>query len=42
VLIVTNHAAIDWKVIADHAGLVVDSRNAMGKLLPIRGKYVQA
>ena len=42
VLIVTNHAAIDWKAIGDHAGLVVDSRNAMSKLLPIAGKYVQA
>jgi UDP-N-acetyl-D-glucosamine dehydrogenase len=42
VLIVTNHAAIDWKVIAQHARLVVDSRNALAKLLPISGKYVQA
>jgi len=42
VLIVTNHAAVDWKAIAEHAGLVVDSRNAMAALLPIRGRYVQA
>ncbi len=42
VLIVTNHAAIDWKVIAEHAALVVDSRNALASLLPIRGRYVQA
>ena len=42
VLIVTNHAAIDWKAIGDHGKLVVDSRNAMSKLLPIAGKYVQA
>ena len=42
VLIVTNHAAIDWASIAQHARLVVDSRNAMAKLLPIVGRYVQA
>jgi UDP-N-acetyl-D-glucosamine dehydrogenase len=42
VLIVTNHAAIDWAMIAAHARLVVDSRNALARLLPIAGKYVQA
>ena len=42
VLIVTNHSSIDWQAIADHARLVVDSRNALAKLLPIAGKYVQA
>jgi UDP-N-acetyl-D-glucosamine dehydrogenase len=42
VLIVTNHTAIDWPVIAQHARLVVDSRNALAKLLPIAGVYVQA
>ncbi|HEX6812005.1 MAG TPA: nucleotide sugar dehydrogenase [Planctomycetota bacterium] len=42
VLIVTNHSVIDWKAIATHARLVVDSRNALAKLLPIAGSYVQA
>jgi len=42
VLIVTNHSTIDWGLIAEHATLVVDSRNAMSGHLPIRGKYVQA
>ena len=42
VLIVTNHAAIDWALIGHHARLVVDSRNAMAKVLPIAGTYVQA
>ena len=42
VLIVTNHAAIDWAAIGKHAPLVVDSRNAMAKFLPIAGTYVQA
>lgn len=42
VLIVTDHTAIDWQLIADNARLVVDTRNAMNKLLPIKGKYWQA
>ena len=42
VLIVTNHATIDWRLIATHASLVVDSRNAMADLLPINGTYRQA
>lgn len=29
VVIVTDHEIIDWQSIADHAGLVVDTRNAM-------------
>jgi hypothetical protein len=29
VLIVTDHSAYDWPWIADHAGLVLDTRNAM-------------
>jgi UDP-N-acetyl-D-glucosamine dehydrogenase len=42
VLIVTNHQAIDWRAIAEHARLVVDSRNALAPFLPIQGAYVQA
>jgi UDP-N-acetyl-D-glucosamine dehydrogenase len=42
VLIVTNHSNIDWQMIADHAALVVDSRNAMANVLPIKGTYLQA
>ncbi|MGC6488810.1 MAG: nucleotide sugar dehydrogenase [Planctomycetota bacterium] len=42
VLIVTDHQAVDWQLIGDHASLVVDSRNAMADVLPIRGSYVQA
>ncbi|MBL9077818.1 MAG: nucleotide sugar dehydrogenase [Planctomycetes bacterium] len=42
VLIVTNHAVIDWAQIAQHGKLVVDSRNALAKHLPIRGTYVRA
>ena len=29
VLVATNHAAIDWPLVAEHAALVVDTRNAM-------------
>src|SRR5262249_42281945 len=29
VLVATNHAAYDWQQVADHARLVVDTRNAM-------------
>jgi UDP-N-acetyl-D-glucosamine dehydrogenase len=42
VLIVTNHKVIDWKLIAEHSRLVVDSRNAMAPFQPIKGHYVQA
>ena len=42
VLIVTNHAAVDWAAIAQHARLVVDSRNALAKFQPVRGTYLQA
>ena len=28
-LVVTDHDAIDWDVVADHARLVVDTRNVM-------------
>lgn len=42
VLVVTNHKAIDWSLVAKHSRLVVDSRNALGRLLPIAGNYLQA
>jgi UDP-N-acetyl-D-glucosamine dehydrogenase len=29
VIIATNHAAYDWEMVADHAKLVVDTRNAL-------------
>ena len=29
VLVATNHAAYDWQLIADHAKLIVDTRNAL-------------
>jgi UDP-N-acetyl-D-glucosamine dehydrogenase len=42
VLVVTNHTAIDWQVIAEHARLVVDSRNALAPFQPLKGHYVPA
>ena len=41
VLIVTNHKAIDWSLIAKHARLVVDTRNSMAPFVPIPGVLVQ-
>ncbi len=42
VLIVTDHKAVDYELIATHAQLVVDSRNALADMLPILGNYLQA
>ena len=42
VLIATNHSAYDYEFIATHAQLVVDARNATGKVLQHRDKIVQA
>ena len=35
VLVATHHAAYDWQLVADHAKLIVDTRNAMRN---VRGK----
>jgi UDP-N-acetyl-D-glucosamine dehydrogenase len=42
VLIVTDHRMVNWELIADHASLVVDTRNAMAPFAPMRGLLVQA
>ncbi len=42
VIVVTNHRAIDWSMVAAHARLVVDTRNAMAPFMPIPGLLVQA
>lgn len=42
VLIVTNHSNIDYKLIADNARLVVDTRNAMVELKNVKAKIVKA
>jgi UDP-N-acetyl-D-glucosamine dehydrogenase len=42
ILIVTAHAAIDWKLIAANARLIVDTRNAMAGIAGVKGTIVQA
>jgi UDP-N-acetyl-D-glucosamine dehydrogenase len=32
VVIITDHRSIDWQMVADHSRLIVDTRNAVGKL----------
>ncbi|MEZ5967105.1 MAG: nucleotide sugar dehydrogenase [Planctomycetota bacterium] len=41
VLVVTHHAAIDWELVAQHARLVVDTRNVMAGRR-VAGRLVQA
>ena len=42
VLIVTNHALVDWDLIATNASLVIDTRNALASCNDIRCRLVKA
>lgn len=42
VLIATNHAAYDWQIVADHAKLIVDTRNALANITGPRDHIVKA
>lgn len=42
VLVATNHKAVDGAVIAEHARLVVDSRNALSALMKGKANYFKA
>ncbi len=42
VLIVTDHSAVDYDLIGKHAGLVVDTRNAMARVENPRARIVKA
>ena len=42
VLISTDHSVYDWEFIAEHANLVVDTRNAMHKVSGYEEKIVKA
>ena len=42
VLIITDHNVIDWNVIAMHASLVIDTRNALAGCKDIRARLVKA
>jgi len=41
VVIVTDHSNVDYQLIADHAKLIVDTRNATARLQPSRARIVQ-
>jgi UDP-N-acetyl-D-glucosamine dehydrogenase len=40
VVIVTNHRAVDYQMLMDHASLVVDSRNAMSRTIKTKARVV--
>jgi UDP-N-acetyl-D-glucosamine dehydrogenase len=42
VLIATHHAAYDWQMVADHAALIVDTRNALRNVKGRRDHIVPA
>ena len=42
VLIATHHSAYDWQAVADHARLVVDTRNALGQVSGPRDHIIPA
>ena len=42
VLVATHHAAYDWQLVADHARLVVDTRNALAGVTGRRDHIVKA
>lgn len=42
IVIATHHKAYDWQLVADHAKLIVDSRNAMAKVTGSRDHIVSA
>jgi len=42
VLVVTDHSAFDWDLVAAHARLVIDTRNALGARMKGRAGYFRA
>jgi UDP-N-acetyl-D-glucosamine dehydrogenase len=42
VVVVTDHAAFDWDLVAKHARLVIDTRNALASRMTGRSNYVKA
>ena len=40
VVIVTNHRAVDYQMLMDHASLIVDSRNAMSRTIQTKARVV--
>ena len=41
-LVVTDHAAIDWAMVGREAKLIVDTRNATARIPEIRGTVLKA
>ena len=41
-LVATHHAAYDWQMVADHAKLIVDTRNALKDVKGRRDHIVKA
>jgi UDP-N-acetyl-D-glucosamine dehydrogenase len=39
-VIITDHSAVDYQLVADHARLIVDTRNATARLTPSRARIV--
>ncbi len=42
VLVATNHSVYDWQIVADHAKLIIDTRNALSKVTGKRDHIVKA
>jgi UDP-N-acetyl-D-glucosamine dehydrogenase len=42
VVIVTNHAAIDWALVGRQAGLIIDTRDAMAGVKGVKARVVKA
>ncbi len=42
VVVVTDHKAIDWNMVGAHAGLIVDSRNALARVSGCKARVVKA
>jgi UDP-N-acetyl-D-glucosamine dehydrogenase len=40
VVIITDHTAIDWNLVTSRAGLIVDTRNALGRSGPTKARVV--
>lgn len=41
-VVVTDHSAYDWAAVAEHARLIVDTRNALQNIITHRGRIVRA
>ena len=42
VVVATNHTAFDWEMIAEHAQLVVDTRNELASRMTDSERYFKA